>query len=94
MSRLDNLIDRLCPEGVEFIKLNKICKIYDGTHSTPKYTNEGIKFVSVENINDLWGTQKYISKEDYEKYKIKPQINDVMMTFGLLCIVSIAKTEQ
>ena len=64
----------------EKVKLNTICEIYDGTHQTPQYTNSGIPFVSVENIDDLYGTQKFISPGVYEKYKIKPRIGDVFMT--------------
>ncbi|MDE7121381.1 MAG: restriction endonuclease subunit S [Oscillospiraceae bacterium] len=63
-----------------YIKLKTICDIYDGTHKTPNYTTTGIKFVSVENITNLYATEKYISEEDYNKYKVKPQINDVLMT--------------
>ena len=80
MSKLQELINELCPNGVEYKKLNTICKIYDGTHSTPQYTSEGIKFFSVKNINSLYKTDKYISEEDYKKFKITPQIGDVFMT--------------
>lgn len=66
--------------GTEKVKLSTICEIYDGTHQTPKYTDGGIPFVSVENIGDLYGTTKYISEEAYAKFKIKPQIGDVFMT--------------
>lgn len=65
---------------MDFPILNAICNIYDGTHQTPRYTESGVKFVSVENIGDLYGSTKYISKEDYKKYKIKPQKGDVLMT--------------
>lgn len=61
-------------------KLSEIAEIYDGTHQTPKYTDSGINFISVENINDIYNSKKYISVEDYNKYKIKPKINDVFMT--------------
>ena len=74
----DTLIQKECKS--EKVKLNTICEIYDGTHQTPKYTNSGIPFVSVENIDDLYGTQKFISQEAYAKYKIKPRIGDVFMT--------------
>ena len=74
----DTLIQKGCKS--EKVKLNTICEIYDGTHQTPKYTNSGIPFVSVENIDDLYGTQKFISPEAYEKYKIKPRTGDVFMT--------------
>ena len=80
MSKLDELIRELCPDGAEYVKLNSVCDIYDGTHSTPNYTESGVKFASVENIGDLYATQKYISEKDFEKYKIKPRIGDVMMT--------------
>ncbi|MDE5771831.1 MAG: restriction endonuclease subunit S [Ruminococcus sp.] len=80
MSRLNDLINELCPDGVEYIRLNTICNIYDGTHQTPNYTENGVKFISVENINNIYATEKYISEDDYNKYKIKPQINDIFMT--------------
>jgi type I restriction enzyme S subunit len=66
---------------VEWKVLGDVCDIYDGTHQTPKYTNEGVRFVSVENIKSLYDTKKYISRVDYDNlYKIKPQLNDVFMT--------------
>ena len=80
MSKLDEMIRELCPDGVEYVKLNSVCDIYDGTHSTPNYTESGVKFASVENIGNLYATRKYISEKDFEKYKIKPRIGDVMMT--------------
>ena len=80
MSNLEELIEKLCPDGVEYVKLNTICSIYDGTHSTPNYTDAGVKFASVENINAPYDTKKFIALEDYQKYKIKPQVDDVLMT--------------
>lgn len=80
MGKLDEMIRELCPDGVEYVKLNSVCDIYDGTHSTPNYTESGVKFASVENIGNLYATRKYISEKDFEKYKIKPRIGDVMMT--------------
>ena len=68
-----------CSE-VKTLRLDEIAQIYDGTHQTPNYKNSGIPFISVENIKDIYGSKKYISEEDFNKYKIKPQINDVFMT--------------
>ena len=61
-------------------KLNEIAEIYDGTHQTPKYIDSGIDFISVENIKDIYNSKKYISIDDYNKYKIKPKLNDIFMT--------------
>ena len=69
------------PAGWKIKKLKDICTIQDGIHKTPKYTSKGIKFVSVENINDLYNSNKFISEEDYNKmYKIKAKKNDIFMT--------------
>ena len=55
--------------------------IFDGTHQTPKYTDEGIPFFSVENI--VSGSKnKFISREDYIEAtkKNKPEKGDVLVT--------------
>lgn len=62
-------------------KLSDICKVYDGTHQTPKYTLKGIRFVSVENISNLYESDKFISKEAYDlNFKVRPEIGDILMT--------------
>ena len=66
---------------IKIMKLGDIVKVYDGTHQTPNYKTDGVSFISVENINNIYNTEKYISEEDYEKnYKIKPKIDDIFMT--------------
>ena len=60
--------------------LNDVAGVYDGTHKTPAYTDNGIPFISVENINNIYCTNKYISKADYALYKYKPEFGDVFMT--------------
>ena len=67
-------------DDVEWVNLGNLAKIVDGTHSTPKYTSTGIPFVSVENIKDLKNTKKFISQDDFNKYKFKPMIDDIFMT--------------
>lgn len=80
MSKLDELIKEYCPDGVKFMPLHDFCEIYDGTHNTPEYKEHGVKFVSVENIENLYATDKYISEEAFAKYKVKPKIGDILMT--------------
>lgn len=72
--------EMLNAKNVVKYKLNEIAEIYDGTHQTPKYTDSGIDFISVENIKDIYNSKKYISIDDYNKYKIKPKLNDIFMT--------------
>ena len=62
-------------------QLKNVSSIFDGTHQTPNYVVNGIKFVSVEDINDIYATKKFISEDDYIKnYKIKPQKGDILLT--------------
>lgn len=55
--------------------------IFDGTHQTPAYTEEGIPFFSVENIVS-GKLNKFISREDYitSTSKNKPEKGDVLIT--------------
>ena len=61
-------------------KLSDIAEIYDGVHQTPHYTDSGVKFISVEDISDIYASKKYISIEDYSKYKHVPDLGDLIMT--------------
>ena len=60
------------PKGWQEKKLKDICTIQDGIHTTPNYTDSGIRFISAENINNIYASNKFISEEDYDNlYKIK-----------------------
>jgi len=63
-------------------QLNEIStSIFDGTHQTPKYTEVGIPFFSVENIISK-NKNKFISSEDYliATSKNKPEKGDILLT--------------
>ena len=67
-------------EAWEQRKLGDVVGIYDGVHQTPKYQDNGIMFLSVENIETLQSS-KYISEDDFKRdYKVYPQENDILMT--------------
>ena len=77
-------------------KLGEVTDIFDGTHQTPKYTESGVKFVSVENISNL-ETKKYISQEAYEKEYSNKQAEkgDVLMTrIGDIGTSKVIETDQ
>ena len=62
-------------------KLREIAKVYDGTHQTPNYVDSGIKFVSVEDIQSLYDSNKFITVEAFNSnFKVYPQKGDVLMT--------------
>ena len=78
--------------------LGSISEIFDGTHQTPKYVGSGVKFVSVENINDLYSTDKYITKDAFDAdFKNKPRANDILMTritAGEIGATAIVKNDE
>jgi type I restriction enzyme S subunit len=78
--------------------VDDVFKVNDGTHQTPKYVSDGIPFVSVESIKDLYSTKKFITEEAFEKgYKIKPKKNDIFMTritAGIIGDTAIVKDDK
>ena len=81
---------------MEVVKLKKVANIYDGIHETPNYEDSGVRFVSVEDIKNLYQSNKYISHLDYNKlYTIKPEFNDILMTrIGDIGTTSICDKEE
>lgn len=78
--------------------------ISDGTHFTPNYLNEGVKFISVKDVRKSkisLNSTKFISEEEADKLdrRCKPQINDVLLTkigatFGYASIVDTKERFQ
>ena len=80
-SKVPTLRFRNFHDAWEKSTIDQKAKVYDGTHQTPIYTKNGVKFVSVENINDLYSNTKFISIDDYIKdFKYVPNTNDILMT--------------
>jgi restriction endonuclease S subunit len=97
-----NNVIKLENAGYPVFNLSEVTdKISDGTHFTPNYVDDGVKFISVKDVRkskiDLNNT-KYITLEEADKLdrRCKPQINDVLLTkigatFGL---ASTVKTNE
>lgn len=68
-------------EGWSSLALEEVATIYDGVHQTPDYEASGIRFVSVEDVFDLYGSAKFISQTSYLRdFKVHPSKGDVLMT--------------
>ncbi len=67
-------------EDWEQNNLGSLVNLYDGTHQTPHYIDNGIMFLSVEDIKTL-KSNKFISEEDFFKnFKVFPEKGDILMT--------------
>ena len=88
MSKIEDLMKEMCPDGVEYRLLKDIStKITDGMHNLPKQTAvEGeYPILSAQNVNngviDL-NTSKYVSEDVYlqENKRTDVQKGDVLLT--------------
>ena len=98
---IDDEIPFEIPDSWEWCRLGSILtKLTDGTHSTPKYTQVGIPFLSVKDMScgtiDFSDT-KFISElEHNELYKrCNPEYGDLLLTkVGTTGIPVIVETEK
>src|SRR5690606_35712628 len=89
------------PESWAESTLEESClKVTDGTHLTPPLKDNGIPFVTVANVDNGiidFSKTRFVSQEDYEKYKdnCNPQNGDVLFskdgTVGKVCLVNFKK---
>ncbi|MEM2514493.1 MAG: restriction endonuclease subunit S [Candidatus Bathyarchaeia archaeon] len=77
------------PFDWQVVKLKDICiQITDGTHKTPTYVDEGIPFISTQNIVpfrkgfDFSEYKKYISSEEHRELikRCKPEKGDILIS--------------
>ncbi len=87
------------PERWIAIRLGELAtKITDGTHKTPKYTSEGMQFISAKDLYSgvlSFCNCKYISKEEHDELYMRcnPQKGDLLLTksgsIGTVAIVDV-----
>jgi len=89
------------PHNWNYYRLEDITYLVtDGTHFTPKYKEEGVKFLSVKNVRPFFMREehvKYISQEEHEQLikRCKPENGDILYTkvgatYGYACKVDLA----
>lgn len=72
------------PQGWEWCRLGDVCNISDGTHQTPNYVEDGIPFMSAQNVKPFKFIPhkcRMVSNNDYEHYikNTKPEKGDILM---------------
>ena len=73
------------PANWKWVRLSSICNVSDGTHQTPTYVEEGMPFISAQNIKPFkFMPQSYrcVSRDAYEEYNkmVAPNKGDILMT--------------
>lgn len=81
--------DRKLPEGWTLTTVGNVCsRITDGTHKTPAYTTDGIRFLSTANLTpfksgfDFGQYERFVSNADHEELvrRSKPQRGDILVS--------------
>lgn len=89
------------PSNWKWCRLGDICRlITDGTHSTPKYTEYGVPFISVKDISNGFidfSNTKYISMEEHQSLikRCNPELKDILLTkIGTTGIAKVIDTNK
>ena len=83
---IDDEIPFEIPENWTWCRLGSILiKLSDGTHSTPKYVESGIPFISVKDVSSGcldFSNCKYITKEEHKELyeRCNPEQGDILLT--------------
>lgn len=89
------------PENWKWVTLGSILnKLTDGTHKTPKYTDAGIKFVSVKDMSNGFlslENTKFISEEEHRELyaRCNPEKGDIILSkVGTTGVPAIVDTDE
>ena len=101
MSKINELILALCPNGVEYKNIKDLClENFWVMPSTPNYQNEGIPYITSKNIRNgivMFDDVKYITEEDYKTISNNRPIteNDFLISMiGTIGEVGVVKEED
>ena len=101
MSKINDLIKKLCPNGVEYKSIKDLClKNFWVMPSTPEYQNNGVPYITSKNIRNgivMFDDIKYITEEDYRFISNNRLIkeNDFLISMiGTIGEVGIVKAEN
>lgn len=100
MSKIDDLISKLCPNGVEYKKLGNVCDVVVGfSFKANLFKKEGLPIVKTTNIQDGYideNNMVFFDKSDYsnnlENYIIYP--NDIVLGMSGTIKVGINNTNK
>lgn len=73
------------PESWKWVRLAEICNVSDGTHQTPHYVDEGMPFLSAQNVKPycfMPEQHRFVSFDDFIMYNktVAPEKGDILMT--------------
>ncbi|WP_205960821.1 restriction endonuclease subunit S [Pseudoramibacter porci] len=89
------------PESWKWVRLGEILNtLNDGAHKTPRYTPNGVPFISVKNMSSgklKFENCKFVSKEEHEilRKRCHPEFGDILLSkVGTTGVPTIVDTER
>ena len=72
MGRIERMVEELCPEGVEYVKLGNVCSFQNGyAFKSNLFKTDGAPIVRITNINGLYVDDSELKYFDPNDYKVK-----------------------
>lgn len=75
------------PEEWDVLELGKVCDVRDGTHSSPKYHEEGYPLITSKNLVDNgldFDNVSLISETDFREIERRSGVDDGDILFGMI----------
>ncbi|MDP2631208.1 MAG: restriction endonuclease subunit S [Candidatus Uhrbacteria bacterium] len=75
------------PDEWEVLELGKVCDVRDGTHSSPKYHEEGVPLITSKNLVDTtldFENVSLISEIDFREIEKRSKVDDGDILFGMI----------
>ena len=84
---INDLIQELCPNGVEWKKLGEAFDVRDGTHDSPKKVDNGQYLITSKNVKNGgidYSKAYYISNTDYTNINKRSKVNKTDLLFTMI----------
>ena len=76
MSKLDMLIEKLCPDGVEYVKLGDVCELQNGfAFKSNLFKEFGLPIVRITNLDGINVDLTNVTYFDPNDYKTGNPLN-------------------
>lgn len=75
------------PEEWHVLELGKVCDVRDGTHSSPKYHEEGVPLITSKNLVNTaldFKNVSLISEVDFQEIERRSKVDDGDILFGMI----------
>ena len=86
MSKLDELIKELCPDGVKYVELSEVCELITKGTTPKSYVTDGVAFIKTESFrNDTIDSGKlmYVDEKTHTVFLKRSMLKENDILFAI-----------